>query len=308
MDKLTVILPTYNPVKDILNRTLSGLKNQTLPQDLWSLIIVDNNSSNKFSIDLDLSWHVQSRLIQEHKQGLTYARLRGFNECREGIILLVDDDNILENNYLFEILEIFRKHPRMGAIGGKSIPYFLSEPPDWLRYFFHSLALRDLGDEIKIDEWQNKYPENAPIGAGMALRVSSLVSYKRKVSSNQRLVITDRLGTSLSSGGDNDIVLEIVKSGFQVGYFPSLVLRHIIPEERFSTNYQAKLAKDSNKSWMLLLSSHNINPWPSIAPWTIPFRKIKAWFAYKAWLNKVNYIKWRGACGAYDGLSENLGT
>ncbi|NEU06795.1 glycosyltransferase family 2 protein [Flavihumibacter sp. R14] len=300
---ISVIIPTYNPNIERLLSAINGLRTQTISPDRWELIIVDNNSTKDFSGRIDLSWHQNSKIVQEKHQGLTYARVKGFSEAKGEIVVLVDDDNILDKNYLHEVLEAFNDKPDLGAIGGKSIPLFETSPPPWLSEFLPSLALRDLGERVIIDKWENKYPDASPIGAGMATRKQSLESYIEKVSKNNS-TITDRKGNSLGSSGDNDIILEVLKSGWRVGYFPSLVMHHIIPKERMQVEYVARLINNTNKSWIQLLESHGINLWARIPYWTVPLRKIKSWFVYRAWQNKVNYIRWRGACGAYDGLSD----
>lgn len=299
--QLSVILPAYNPDISRLNKTLTGLQQQSLAVENWELIVIDNNSNP--AIDINLKWHPNSRLIKEHTPGLTYARLKGFENASGSIIVMVDDDNILDSNYLENSLSIFNAHGTLGAIGGKSIPLFEAPPPAWLKEFYSNLALRDLGETELISTWQNKYPEGAPIGAGMAIRKQALQTYIDKVSGNKN-IITDRTGNSLSSGGDNDMVIEILKSGWQVGYFPELQLTHIIPQERVKSAYLTKLINNTNKSWVQLLEEHQINPWSKIPKCSVPFRKLKSWFTYRAWKNSVNYIKWQGACGLYDGLSE----
>ncbi|MEN0054045.1 MAG: glycosyltransferase [Mucilaginibacter sp.] len=298
---LSVIIPTYNPHLTRLEQTLSALKGQSLAIDQWELIIIDNNSSNNFERQLNLSWHPAAKIVKETKQGLTYARLRGFNESAGGIIIMVDDDNILNSDYLEKALAIFEQNPKLGAIGGKSVPLFDTEPPEWLSEFYDSLALRNLGNEPMTASWNNEYPTAAPIGAGMAIRRDALSAYIKKISSGQNN-ITDRTANSLSSGGDNDMVIEILKSGWQVGYFPGLILQHIIPVQRMQPGYIARLLNNTNKSWAQLLQSQGINPWKPITKTGALLRKTKAWFSYRAWKNKTGYIKWRGACGQYDGL------
>ncbi|HEX8022981.1 glycosyltransferase [Mucilaginibacter sp.] len=300
--QLSVIIPTYNPDTTRLKQTLSGLKGQSLPVDQWELIIIDNNSSNNFWQQLNLSWHPAAQIVHETKQGLTYARLKGFNESTGNIIVLVDDDNVLDTGYLEKALNIFSQNSPIGAIGGKSIPLFEGTPPIWLSGFYGSLALRDLGDAPLLATWNNEYPACAPIGAGMAIRREALTSYIEKITSGKSN-ISDRTGNSLSSGGDNDMVIGILKSGWQVGYFPELTLQHIIPPQRMQADYLARLLNSTNKSWVQLLQSHDINPWQQITQSGALLRKAKAWFTYKAWKNKPNHIKWRGACGTFDGLA-----
>jgi glycosyltransferase involved in cell wall biosynthesis len=299
-EQLSVIIPTYNPNTARLNKTLKALQEQTLPLSQWELIIVNNNSTSP--VEADFSWHPKGTMVNEANQGLTYARIKGFKTAKNSLIVLVDDDNVLDKNYLENLAAIFGRHARLGAIGGKSIPIFETPPPGWLNEFYGNLALRDLGDEEKIESWRNLYPHYAPIGAGMAIRREALTKYINKIE-NQQNIITDRSGTSLASGGDNDMVLGILKSGWEVGYFPQLLLHHIIPKERMDVAYLARLLNNTNNSWVKLLHSHGINPWKKIPAWTLPLRKMKAWLTYKVLAGKTNYIKWQGYCGMMDALS-----
>ena len=93
--QISVILPTFNPSKDRILQTLTGLKNQTLDHSVWELIIIDNNSNNQVLSQVELNWHRKARIIKEYKQGLTFARLAGFLEAKGELIVMVDDDNIL---------------------------------------------------------------------------------------------------------------------------------------------------------------------------------------------------------------------
>jgi len=302
-DFLSVIIPTYNPDLKNFSRVISSLKNQDLAYALWEILVIDNNSSIDFSADIKLNWHPNAKIVTEPKQGLTYARLKGFTEAQGNIIVMIDDDNLPTTNYLSRALEIFGDNLSLGAIGGRSLPLFESTPPAWLNEFSANLALRNLGDDIIIESWENKYPAAGPIGAGMAIRKEALTSYIYKITHSQA-AITDRNGKSLSSGGDNDIVIEALKSGWLTGYFPSLTIQHIIPNQRMQVAYIARLINHTNKSWILLLESHHINPWHKIPKWTVLLRKIKAWFAFKAWKNEITYIKWQGACGTLAGLAQ----
>lgn len=300
---ISVIIPTFNPAHEHLKLTLDGLKNQTSPNQLWELIIVDNNSSNAFEKTIDISWHPMARIVKEPNQGLTFARLKGFSEAKGDYIVMIDDDNIIAENYLVEAYEIFKNNPTIGCAGGISEPLFSCAPPIWLKDFYGNLALRNHGQEIFIEGWSNRYPEHAPIGAGMILRKQALSSYIKKISHSDN-IIPDRKGKELSSGGDNDIVLEIIKSGWLVGYFPQLSLKHIIPLERMQADYIARLVHDSNISWVKILEQHRINPWRKINPITLLPRYLKAWIKNKAWSREKNYIKWKGDCGLFKGLSE----
>ena len=301
MSKLiSVIIPSFNPDRGRLSETLNGLRLQSLECSQWELILIDNNST--LPIEADLTWHPHARIVSENRQGLTYARLKGFEVAGGDIIIMVDDDNILDKDYLQNMSALFASNPRLGTAGGKLAPRFASQPPQWLRPFYGNLALRDLGETVLLAEWDNTYPANAAVGAGMGIRRIALIEY-RADATNSHAAIADRTAGQLSSGGDNDIVLATLRAGWQTGYFPQLRLTHIIPAERTQFAYICRLVNNTSKSWIQVLNKHNINPWAKIPAWTVPLRKAKAWVTLRAWAGKENYIKWKGACGQFDGLA-----
>ncbi|PTR01275.1 GT2 family glycosyltransferase [Mucilaginibacter yixingensis] len=299
--KLSVIIPTYNPDADILGQTLQALKVQSLPSSEWELIIIDNNSTP--AVKVDLQWHPHATIVKEPNQGLTYARIKGFEEAKGDVVVMVDDDNILAADYLQHALQLLENRPALGAAGGKSLPEFKAEPPVWIKDFYGNLALRDLGNEAVTGKWEGCYPGFAPIGAGMIIRKTALKNYIRHINEGARL-ISDRQGQSLGSGGDNDMVLNILKDGWEIGYFPQLVLHHIIPANRLEYRYLARLNKDSFKSWIKVLHIHGINPWKKTSRWSVPLRKLKLWFTQRAYVGKANFIKWQGYCGMAEALAD----
>jgi glycosyltransferase involved in cell wall biosynthesis len=304
--RLSAIIPTYNPDARRLRRTLQGLQGQSLPAALWETLLI-NNASTRFPQDAFFVRHgpVNLRVVAESQLGLTAARRRGFTEARGEICVLVDDDNVLAPDYLAEAVRLFAAHPYVGAMGGKSVPEFAVEPPPWTREFYGLLALRDLGDEPLVSHGFNpagtgsdRYPPFAPIGAGLALRRAAVASWLADIAVNP---LPDRRGSALTSGGDNDIILTLLHHGWEVGYFPALSLTHLIPARRCERRYLARLNRGIAQSWIQVLAKHESNPWGPISRWTVPLRRIKAWFAYRAWAGPVEFIRWQGACGHFDG-------
>jgi glycosyltransferase involved in cell wall biosynthesis len=307
---ITVIVPAHNPNPERLRSTLLGLRSQTLDDGSWELLLVDN-ASKTFP---DEAWLAQSapmrmRVLKEPLLGLSAARRRGLREAKGEFAVLVDDDNVLEPDYLDQTLASFAKHPRVGVAGGKSLPRFDTQPPEWAREFLPLLALRDLGNEEMISNglrpsaaMRNQYPAFAPIGAGMALRRDAWECWLAAPADGP----PDRRGTELSSGGDNDIVLRAMRAGWEVGYFPQLVLTHIIPEGRLEADYLSRLNRGIQVSWMQVLTRYEANPWPPLSRTGALLRKMKAWFAYRAWSSPGARIRWNGACGQFEGRAASL--
>lgn len=303
--QLSVVVCAYNPQQSYINEVLISLKNQTLNTVYWELIFIDNKSDIPLSTLLDISWHPNSRFYREERLGLVYGRIASYEQSNGDIIVTVDDDTPLEKTYLENVVKIYNQYPEMGIIGGRTIPRFEIHPPIWLPEFYSCLAIRDLGENILIqqlskNEKLSTYPVNGPLL--IAPKKEALRFFIEELKTDQEALILGRKGNDLASGEDNHIVLSIYKAGYKIGYFPELKFEHIIPAKRMTKEYLSRLNFSMSKTWIKVLEMNGINLWQKIPKWTLNLRKFKAYFSYKAWQSKPNYIKWRGACGMFEGL------
>lgn len=305
---LSAIICTHNPRADYLAETLASIRRQQgLPGGrVWELIVVDNASDEPLEGRVDLSWHPLARVVREDRLGLTHARHRGFAEARGEIIVCIDDDNVLDPDYLRLTLAAFDADPKLGATGGKAIPRWEAPPPHWFDGLGISLACRDLGDSPIEARWQpdtdeRSYPACAPIGAGMGLRRAAYEFYVDSSKDDPNRVSLGRRGADLASGEDNDMILSILSQGWTIAYLPQLRLEHLIPATRLSVEYLERYAQSSSRTWVQVLSVHGIEPWPPIPRWTLPLRKTRAWVRMGGWRGPANRIRWRGTCGMLEG-------
>ena len=164
---LTVVICTYNPRIDFLERTVESLKKQSLPVDQWSFIIVDNSSSPPVDPKF-VNWHPNGHIAIESKVGLTSARVCGIQNAVTDLILFVDDDNVLAPDYLEETKRIGELYPFLGAFGSSQIiPEFEEQPSEECYKHVRKLALRDL----KTSLWSNDPRDGSdPWGAGLVVR------------------------------------------------------------------------------------------------------------------------------------------
>jgi glycosyltransferase involved in cell wall biosynthesis len=308
MIEASVIICTYNPVIQILQRVLGALQGQTLEKERWELIIVDNNSSGTLAEKVHVNWHPHLTMVREEMPGLVYARLAGFRSCRQrALIFFVDDDNVLDSDYLKNGLLFHGQHPEVGCYGGRSFPEYETKPPVWFDKVGINLGCQDFGSELYLSDHRSShfilkaYPSRAPIGTGMVLRHDAFNAYVKEL--NNSKMALGRKGSDLTSGEDNDMVLTIIKNGFEIAYVPSLTLIHVIPERRYSLTYLSEMAYKSNLSWNRLLSLHGINPRSTVPAWSVVLRQARAWIRFRAWLGQANYVNWRGACGVFRGLT-----
>ena len=301
--RLSVVIPTHNPNPAVLRQVLAALKGQEVPHVSWELLIIDNASLPALKPDL-LSWHPQGRLLCESRIGLTHARLRGLLESRGDVIVWVDDDNVLSDDYLHAAIDVFSRNPQLGAAGGVSMPRYNSPLPDWYHTGLAPLGCRDLGDQeiwMRWDADQPGYPAAAPIGAGLVIRRQAMQVWADAVAGDPDRLTLGRRGKALSSGEDNDINLTLLRSGWELAYLPQLRLTHVIPAARLTLDYQKRMARASFRDFVRVLEHHGIRPWPAIAPWSVPLRALRSWFRYRVWSSPAQQVRWWGALGQYEG-------
>lgn len=241
MLQLSVIICTHNPRKDLLERTLKALQVQTLAPTEWELLLIDNNSKRAVSETIDLSWHPNSRIIVEETLGLTPARIRGINEAKAPLLLFVDDDNILNNDYLNIAFTHIKQNPLIGVLGaGKIIPEFEAEPSPEKKPYEIMLAIRNENRAYYSNEI--KFSKAIPYGAGLCILKSIADNYVISCEKRSVAASLDRSGDALLSGGDVDLALHACEAGYIAGVIPQLQLIHIIPKSRLETAYLINIA------------------------------------------------------------------
>lgn len=247
---LSVILCTHNPRQDYLDQTLTALRAQDLPREQWELLIIDNRSADPLAGRLDLGWHPGARIVREDQLGLTPARLRGIAEAKGDLLVFVDDDNVLDSDYLSQALAIAQASPHLGSWSGQCVGGFDEPPPEWTRRYWGNLAIREFAQDV----WSNlpRLAETMPCGAGLCARAAVGKEYLRLNTSGERAFQFDRTGDSLISGGDNDLAACACRIGLGMGLFTRLKLRHLMGPGRFTVDYTARLAEGIAFSSLLL--------------------------------------------------------
>jgi len=302
---ISIIIPSYNPDEGILRRVLDALYEQTIPPPKWELIIVNNASTQWPSQNFFEKYEEKNiRILVEPQQGATYARKRGLEEARADLAVLVDDDNVLSKDYLEIALNRLEEYPQVGALGGRVKLEFLEEPSFQMDTLHGLFAAWDHGDTMLISNGirppgaiRNEYPPFAPITAGLVLRRPTWEAWLAYL--NTHPIMPDRCGGALSSGGDNDAVLAILESGWEVAYLPDIYLTNVIPPFRLTPNYLERLSYGCSFGFIQALRRHEACPWPPIPRWTLPLRVARAWFRCRAWKGPANRIRWRGLVGHF---------
>lgn len=253
---ISVVICTHNPRVDYLTRVLEALRGQTLPPERWELLVVDNASKDPVAPRFDLSWHPNARHVREDELGLTPARLRGIAESKADLLVFVDDDNVLDPDYLEQAERIAGDYPFLGAFGAGIIrPEFEVPPADWLTEKYHGfLALRRIQGECCWSNRMNDY-DASPVGAGMCAHRKIALLY---ASAPKGTHLLGRRGTELFSAEDTDLVWTSSKLGLGIGVFRPLGLTHLMPAGRLSLDYMQRIVYGILKSHQYALYKYGL--------------------------------------------------
>ncbi|MEO1069894.1 MAG: glycosyltransferase family A protein, partial [Cyanobacteria bacterium J06638_6] len=158
---ISVIIPTLNRA-DSLGCVLESLTKQNAPAAEFEVLVIDNGSTDHTKavaqVFADKLLSAQLRYIFEPEPGLLSGRHRGAAEAKGDILSFLDDDVELDPGWLTAIHSAF-KDEMVQLIGGRNLPRYESEPPEWLQYFWQKqysgrlcteLSLLDLGSVRRV--------------------------------------------------------------------------------------------------------------------------------------------------------------
>jgi len=248
---LSVLIPAHNPRPDWLARVLAALQAQTLPREQWELILIDNASREPLAASVDLAWHPAARVVREEKLGSSHARLRGVREAQGDLLVFVDDDNVLDPNFLQRAWQIQRDQPRVGVFGpGQIVAEFETEPARSLRPYLWILAQRH-ETAVRLSEARQNNP-CLPVGAGLCIRRPLALAYAQAIEGDEIRLMFGRTGSGLLSCEDHDMATFATHQGFAAGIFPELRLTHLIAAHRLGEAYLLQLYEGNALSHTLL--------------------------------------------------------
>jgi len=241
---VTVAICTRNRSR-ALERTLRSLAAAAVPPSLsWEVLVVDNSSADETPrVIANASDALLVRAVDERQIGLSHARNAAIREARGDYIVWIDDDVLVDAQWLRAYHDAFRARPEIAFFGGPIVPTFEGSPPAWLRLALprvdNAYAARDLGAApVALTR------DTLPFGANFAVR-----------SDVQRLHPFDpalgRRGAALSAG-EEWAVLEAMLAGGESGqWVPGARVEHVISAERQSVRYLRRYYVENGMSLAL---------------------------------------------------------
>ncbi len=192
---ISVVVPVFNE-ELVLSSCLDALSRQTHPP--MEILVVDNNSTDR-SAEIARSFPLV-RVIREERQGIAWARTRGFDEARGSLLVRVDADTIASPDLLRAYRDAFSDPDLAGARGREGIAE-LSPGDSILGWQLFSLTRMV----------QRVYVGAGPImyGCNCALRKSTWETIRPFLTLNDQVI-----------SEDIDVSLAILSSGLKIAVVP----------------------------------------------------------------------------------------
>ena len=241
---VTVAICTRNRAR-ALERTLRSLAAAAVPPSLsWEVLVVDNSSDDETPrVIANASDALLVRAVDERQIGLSHARNAAIREARGDYIVWIDDDVLVDAQWLRAYHDAFRARPEIAFFGGPIVPTFEGSPPAWLRLALprvdNAYAARDLGAApVALTR------DTLPFGANFAVRSDVQRRYPFDPALGRR-------GTALSAG-EEWAVLEAMLAGGESGqWVPGARVEHVISAERQSVRYLRRYYVENGMSLAL---------------------------------------------------------
>ena len=253
MEKLSIVICTYNSEHRIERVINTILKQQNYKEIVEKFIVIDNNSKD-LTKDKVEKYRDKIQYIFEERQGLTYARRKGIENITTKWIVFLDDDNLLEENWLTHCKEYIKCNNNIGAFNGHVYPIVKKnltiEEREILKNTSKQLACT-VPDKKEIKKDLKKHPHKVPFGAGLVIRGDLLKTFYK----NEKAKLTGRIGKELLSGEDTEMCLYIKEQGLKYGFESRMVMGHIISNNRLKIEYSQQLNIGFGKAGIILKKS-----------------------------------------------------
>ena len=235
---VSVVVCTYNRA-DLLRTCLESLVVQTADKSLYEVIVVNNNSTDT-TIEAAAKF-VKSqpnfRMVTETKQGLSYARNRGYIEAKTDWVAYLDDDAKAFSNYVERILYVIQNY-NFDCFGGIYLPWFKYGKPKWFPENFGTN-----GQKLK----QIGILENDYASGGVIVFKKLILEHFGGFSTSIGMK-----GNNIGYGEETLLQVKMRKKGFIIGFDPELRIEHLIADYKLTPFWFIRSAfAHGRDSWLI---------------------------------------------------------
>jgi len=151
--KISIIIVNWR-VRKLLEQCLRSIYNQAIPGEL-EVIVVDNDSHDSCSEMLMVDWPQVRMIALAKNKGFAYANNLGIKIANGKLIILLNPDTIVGENFFTECQKYMEANPNVGIVGPKllnkdgSIQASVRRFPDWRSQVHILLKLKNIYSQEK---------------------------------------------------------------------------------------------------------------------------------------------------------------
>lgn len=239
---ISIVVCTFNRASVLQKMLESFYRQKQVCEIRHELMIVDNNSSDDTAVVVrEFVKKGNASYYLEANQGLSFARNRGITESKGEFISFLDDDVLVDENWLSSVKACFDETDA-DVVGGRVSLKFEADPDKWVKGLFRKcLSEVDLGTSRKV------------LSNGDSLYGANL-SFRRKVFDSVGLfdISAGRRKYELLSGEETDMVRRVLANKGKVLYDPDVFVEHLIGTERLQWHYFVTRAAADGQTQELL--------------------------------------------------------
>lgn len=233
----SAVICTWNRTR-LLRGALESFSKQTLPSDLWELVVVCNNSpadTRQAVLDAQSAYSYNLVLVDEPRQGKSFALNAAIAAARAPVIACTDDDCRPSADWLQRIVTRFAA-PEVAMLGGPGISVFAPDVAADPRRLF--LGQRFLGDYRPYEDFVEIGRDNPPYGLNLSFRAD----VARAIGGFDTGL--GPVGARHLCREETDFVRRAQAAGFRVFYDPDVLVSHHVESERVRWEAIGQMAFD----------------------------------------------------------------
>ena len=219
---VSVVLATYDR-PETLKQVLHCLVNQDSPRSI-EIIVVDNHPASGLTPPV-VEAFPSVRLIQEPRQGVSYARNAGIVASHGDIIVMTDDDVTMPTQWIEKLVTPFTR-PDVMVVTGNILPSQLETPSQRLFETYGGLGRGFVPFEVN-GEWFEQFPRKAV--PTWTLGATANAAFRSTIFRHPKIGLMDEaLGPGMPSGVGEDTYLfyKALKAGYTLTYRPQAYVWH----------------------------------------------------------------------------------
>ena len=210
---VSVIIPTRNRA-EILKKTLSTLVKQVDRED--EVLVVNNGSSdNTKEVIFELQSKFPIKYFFEPQKGPSFARNLGVKEAKSEITAFLDDDCLVQKNWLSEIKTISCCSPKEVIYQGKIVHSFQEK-----NFLSEQFVFKNKNDWRKI-----RQRPSFKKGGYLQFLLAGNFFLRKKILEKLDYVFDAKLFPFI--GEERDLAIRFQLKGLKIVYAPQVKVRHL---------------------------------------------------------------------------------